>query len=267
MYNYPRIINLSLPKTGSNSVSKLFTGFGGTHEAEFIKSTNFIMENIKDFTKKEIVNDFILNRQNSINSRVDSATFLHFIQDYLVDIWPDSVYLHILRRPDEWVISYLNMLCNFIISLKKNPNIYIIDWSNKYAKYQFSELELQSLINVIENKDMLILLLDSFYSYWLDRSYKTNIIVRKCCSSISVKLTDLDQLGPYLARAAAVPLFKLPKVNHYNSGMKGNFRYELICDSIKSLSPSLNSFNQANDFYLDFKRNINLNCKEVIPDE
>jgi len=249
MISHPKIINLSLPKTGSSTLTRLFINHGGVHEGKHIKTTLFLMSLSQNKSRKDDIKDYFFKRQKLIKARVDSTTFMHFFQDELLEIWPEATFVHVRRNPMDWVISYINMLYEFQLSLQANPNYYLSCWANDYAKFQVPELDLNFLPKLIMNKEKLALVLDGLYYFWYVRSQKTHNTIQNANSKISTKLIDLNLVVTQLAEAAQVPISQMPVVQVSNIANKKLSSYKFIHASVMEISPSLESYKKANQFY------------------
>ena len=256
MNQFPDIVNVSLPKTGSTTIASLFAKFDGVHEGLHIKTTKFLMNQNSKEPKINCYKEFLFKRQQKLNARVDSATFMHFFLPDLLDIWPESTYLHVVRDPIEWTISYLYMLTQFSIQLSTNTNTALWDWSNNYLDYQFSGIRFSSFQLALHDPQFLVRLIDKMLIYWHDRTVKTQLSLSLSSSfSITTTLPKLSDLASHLAICANIDPQLLPSLKKRNAAQKDSKIYPLLQKSVYDNSSGLSSFKQSLFLFDQISRN------------
>lgn len=148
---------------------------------------------------------FLKRRQALLRTRVDAATFLHWIAAELQQLWPDALFLVVLRKPCAWVCSYLGMLHSVNQQLLSQCSAREISWSERYGRYQapsLSTIQLHQIFNCSESTQQLI---NELIRFWLDRHrYLVNTMDQK-----RLILTSLEQL-PAVVPCLASRLELLP---------------------------------------------------------
>ena len=249
MSNNPLIINVSLPKTGSNTIACLFAKFGGMHEGLHIKTTTFLINNYNSSDKHITYRNFLFERQKQLNARVDSSTFMHFFLPELLDIWPQSTYLHVLRNPLDWVVSYMYMLTQYAIQLNKSPNELLKVWSNEYLNFQIPELDLRLFPKLIYDEQLIVQVIDKLLIYWHARTHYTHSSINRASSCITTTLGRLNQELSILAAAAEVDLNQLPTIKVNNAAKRDNYTYRYIKDNVYRSSPCLSTFKRSRNLF------------------
>lgn len=213
----PKIVNLSLPKTGSTSIAELFIGHGGVHEGMHIKSVNHILGSPNPGKPNEATKDYLLYRQDKIQATIDSATFLHFFGDNITSLWPDSLFLQVVREPLPWLISYLSMIMEFGIALRQNQNPALHIWSKRYANLQCSGLDPVQLPDYLDDFNRFTEIVDGLLSFWNNRTLSTYSLINKLRRHSIILLPQLNESTDILAAAAQVSIDKLPSLSVHNA--------------------------------------------------
>ena len=256
MNQFPDIVNVSLPKTGSTTIDSLFAKFDGVHEGLHIKTTKFLMNQNSKETKNNCYKEYLFKRQQQLNARVDSATLMHFFLPDLLDIWPESTYLHVVRDPIEWTVSYLYMLTQYSVQLSTNTNSSLWDWSNNYLDYQFSGIRFSSFQLALHDPRFLARLIDKMLIYWHDRTVKTQLSLTLSSSfSITTTLPKLSDLASQLAICANIDPQLLPSPMKRNAAQKDSKIYPLLQKSVYDISSDLASFKQSLFLFDQISRN------------
>lgn len=168
--NYPAVVNLSLPKTGSTTIYAYFKEIGSCHEGLHEKTVDLIIDYREGNISSHRLKKLILRRQNYLNASIDSSTFLHLIAEEIVNIYPQSTkYLTVLRDPLEWTKSYLGMLYQFgkgIIEGDSAP--YDSGWAARYGIFQAAGLDPVFLFKNIHDDVYLKYVSQNLLQFWID---------------------------------------------------------------------------------------------------
>ena len=104
------LINLSLPKTGSATLARMFDRHRSVHELWYGRSVDALLDREEGSRTDDDLDDFLLTRDQAARPEVDAATFLHLAGDRLPELFPDARFLIVLRPCVEWAASFLGML-------------------------------------------------------------------------------------------------------------------------------------------------------------
>lgn len=105
------LVNVSLPKTGTQSVAGLFGRFRTAHEFWLPQAAEILdAERLGHFSESRR-RRFVLERDAAGKLEVDSASFNHWFADILVDAFPAARFLLVVREPAGWLESWLGEIC------------------------------------------------------------------------------------------------------------------------------------------------------------
>jgi hypothetical protein len=107
--NEPLLLNLSLPKCGTLSVREYFSDYKSSHEL-FSQSFLAAMEIAERYNQPEIVAQMLQRRYQHGLIEIDTSGFLHTISSELLQLFPKTSFLRVIREPRSWISSYLDML-------------------------------------------------------------------------------------------------------------------------------------------------------------
>lgn len=218
----PLLVTLSLPKTGSTSLAAAFPPGLARHEGFHQPSVSHIIDYLDGRTTAAQLKRFLERRQQLLGSSIDIATFLHWISAELLELWPESRFLLVLRHPVPWVVSYIGMLHRVWIQLDKTADAKECKWVEIYGRRQASHLSVsklrQTLSSSAETQNLMIELIE----FWIQRH-------QAVCAAIPSQqlwISRLDALHanmPALANWIGFPgidLGELPKLNRNTSDLR-----------------------------------------------
>lgn len=104
------IINLSLPKTGSASLARIFGKYRSFHELAHVESVDFLLDRLAGSRSDQELDAYLLARDAAVRPEFDSATFLHLAVDRLPRIFPEARFIIAIRPCDDWAASFLGMM-------------------------------------------------------------------------------------------------------------------------------------------------------------
>lgn len=219
--NFPRLINLSLPKTGSTTIGQVFAPVGGVHEGLHDLTVSFILDYREGLISRQQLLTLLTRRQRKIKAEIDSSTFLHLIAPELYEFLPEStLYIQILREPATWVESYLNMLVGVGEQLTGSPVHADLAWTSRYGKYHSSTLEPLTLYYMYTNKEYVAPIVSDLLLFW----QRSVTAVQEAIPPNQLLCSSLDHLAisiPALAEHINVPLDRLNlKASVSNVGSK-----------------------------------------------
>jgi len=110
---YPRrfrAYNVSLPRTGTTSIAKMFSNYNSQHE--FLKNHVAIMiEKLeKNVISKEQFRDFVIKRDRTGCLEMDSAFFNQYYIDILAEEFSSAKFIFVVRDCFSWVDSVVNLV-------------------------------------------------------------------------------------------------------------------------------------------------------------
>ena len=118
-----KLLYLGLPKTGSTSLSKLLANFFTVrHEFDHITACERIWNRCTSGTFYESFNDYFHERERLFDC--DIATFTHQAALEISRIYKSSILLAIIRKPEDWVTSFIAMITREAIDHDKQSTFY-----------------------------------------------------------------------------------------------------------------------------------------------
>ena len=166
---YPAVVNLSLPKTGSTTIYAYFEDSGACHEGLHEKTVDLIIGYREGAISLEKLNTMIVRRQKYLSTHIDSSTFLHLVSREIVEIYPESTtYVTILRNPVQWVKSYLGMLYQFGKDIQSGTAPFSHSWAARYGTFQAEGLDPVRLFESISDIDYLDNVSQNLLQFWVD---------------------------------------------------------------------------------------------------
>lgn len=164
---YPKIVNLSLPKTGSTTIYEAFKGSGAVHEGFHDLTVDKIIDYYEKTVSYEQLRAFLIRRQKLLKTSLDSSTFMHLIPRELTQLYPAStIYVCVIRHPCDWARSYLSMLYEIGRDLLESQKQQDLQWTTRYAGFQAKSLDPICLYKHADNTDMLLSVIQELCSYW-----------------------------------------------------------------------------------------------------
>ena len=104
-----RLYCVGAAKTGTHSIDSMFNGSVRTsHEAESEELIGKIFEIENGRAKKQSVVSYIKSRDKRLCLDVDSSQLNYFLLDYLLDEFPDALFLLTIRDCYTWLDSFIN---------------------------------------------------------------------------------------------------------------------------------------------------------------
>jgi hypothetical protein len=204
-----------LPKTGSTSLAAAFSPGIARHEGFHQPSVSTILNYLDGELSITELEHFLKRRQALLRTQVDAATFLHWIAAELQQLWPDALFLVVMREPCAWVCSYLGMLHSVNQQLHSQGSTREISWSERYGRYQAPSLSTMQLDQILQCSSRTQQLINELIQFWIERHHD---IVRKLDQARLIR-TSLDQLPAVLpclaSRLQLMPtqLRPLPQLN------------------------------------------------------
>lgn len=196
---FPRLVNLSLPKTGSTTIGRVFASVGGVHEGLHDLTVSFILDYLDGLISHQQLLTLLIRRQRQIKATVDSSTFLHLIASELHSFLPQStLYLQVIRNPTIWVESYLNMLIEVGENLTLSPSIADLAWTSRYGRHHSTILEPVTLYKKYHDNEFMVPVVRDLLLFW-QRSVST---VQQAIPDSQLLYFSLDSLGTSLRAIA-----------------------------------------------------------------
>ena len=205
----PRLVNLSLPKTGSTTIGRIFEPVGGTHEGLHDLTVGFILDYLEGLITHQQLSKLLVRRQRLIRATVDSSTFLHLVAPEVYKLLPPStLYLQVLRDPMSWAESYLSMLVGVGASLVSSPSNADLAWTSRYGSYQAAGLDPVTLYHNLDNEEYIVPIVLQLFLFWRRSVLRVQNAIppSQLCAT---PLTNLAKVIPMLADLIQVPLDSL----------------------------------------------------------
>ena len=207
----PRLINLSLPKTGSTTIGHVFAPAGGVHEGLHDLTVGFILDYLDGLISHKQLLTLLTRRQRKIRATVDSSTFLHLIASELCDFLPETtLYLQVIRNPTAWIESYLNMLIEVGERLMLSSSAADLVWTSRYGRHHSAKIEPLTLYHKYHDKDFVIPIVTDLLLFW-QRSVS---VVQQAIPDSQLLYCSLEKLGASLPAIAELIDIPYGKLNH-----------------------------------------------------
>ncbi len=183
-YQDPLLINLSLPKCGSTSISDYCSSqLNSGHESWHSGVTDAYLKYKKGKYPLEAFNKYLLFRQIALELQIDSSTFHHFLPESVIDTFPNSLFIHVCREPIDWITSMLNMWAFFYdqhqFNLKcDDASIFRskkwISWLNRYSKAYSKHLNVYKVheSSNLDSSNYLYKVVNELCIFWISTTTK-----------------------------------------------------------------------------------------------
>jgi len=106
------VYGVGAPRTGTNSISQLFKGYRTAHEAHPRQTFELIQRKRDDRISKQEIFREIKSRDRKWRLECESAHFLIYLVEELVELFPDAKFLCTVRRPRSWLRSIIDQDIN-----------------------------------------------------------------------------------------------------------------------------------------------------------
>ena len=139
------LINLSLPKTGSSSIAKIFARYRARHEFAHLSTMQRVIGWCDAFISDTDIDSLLLYRQAQEKMDVDSCTCLHLVSSRLPTLFPDARFILCVRDFPSWMVSWVATLHNFgVEQLERGIDT---PWSN-YCRHVMPGQSLENFIRL-----------------------------------------------------------------------------------------------------------------------
>ncbi len=102
-----QLINLSLQKTGTKSVAGIFGNYRSAHEFQHDEATNALSAFHSGTLDETGLRAYLATRDAMGQLEVDSASFNGWFAKQYVTLFPNALFLIVLRHPVDWLDSVL----------------------------------------------------------------------------------------------------------------------------------------------------------------
>jgi len=107
------LINLSLPKTGSLSLTAIFGRYRSSHDYLLQETVSRYLDWRQGQFALADVQKFLRYRDQLGNFEVDSATFHYLAMEQVMSTFPEAKFYVSIRNGADWIVSLTEMLHNF----------------------------------------------------------------------------------------------------------------------------------------------------------
>lgn len=230
---YPVVVNLSLPKTGSTTIYTYFEDSGACHEGLHEQTVDLIIGYRQGEIELDGLEAMIVRRQKYLKTKIDSSTFLHLISREIVDVYPEGTsYLTILRNPVQWVKSYLGMLYQFGKALQEGSTPFGRAWAARYGTFQAEELDPVALVQNIDDSCYLERVSQNLLQFWIDSELK----IFNSVPSNRLYVFQIEALGDALeliSKIIGTDLILDQPAQKFNESTADGFAKALISQSLE----------------------------------
>ena len=234
---------LALPRSGTTSIYSIFSNHKAQNEyleEESIQLlTKYRLNN--SFNSKIIVNS-IIKRWNESKMQVDAASFNFLCAQLIHEIFPQMMYIYLLRDPITWIESFISMLIYYydIFSDQPMPE-WMTDYGSVYADVFSWDVLIQSCS--IERSTLGQLLISQLFDFWCNE-HKSLLSFCMNKPVLYLRTENISNSLSVLSRFSGINIQDLSKEAHVNEG-KNTKRFLHTEDKllISTLSkPILNEF-------------------------
>lgn len=233
---YPVVVNLSLPKTGSTTIYTYFEDSGACHEGLHEKTVDLIIGYRQGEIALDRLNAMIVRRQKYLKATIDSSTFLHLISREIVEIYPENTsYITILRNPVQWVKSYLGMLYQYGQDLQEGTAPFGRAWAARYGTFQAEELDPVILFKNIGNSDYLQRVSQNLLQFWINSELKifNSVPSSRLCV---FQIESLADALKFISKLIDTDLILDQPVQKFNEATADGSAKALISESVERLT-------------------------------
>ena len=210
---FPKVVNLSLPKTGSTTIYEAFLNSSSSHEGFHVSTVDKIIDYYEGRLSSEQLKIFLLRRQRLLKTQLDSSTFMHLIAGEIQELYPaTTTYICIIRHPCEWARSYLSMLYEVGRYLTATQNGHDLRWTIRYAEFQARSLNPILLFQESSNTEMLLTAIEELCIYWRKSIFRVHESI-DASSLISAPIEDIATVIQAVGRLLDKEPCSLPHAN------------------------------------------------------
>lgn len=210
------VINLSLPKTGSASLARVFGNYRSIHEMAHIDSVDTLLDWREDRLCDAQLDSYLLSRDARARPELDCATFLHLAADRLPGLFPEARFAVVIRPCADWAASFLGMMLEAFGVGGWGGNLPDV-WVRRYGRHvspSLADLDLRSRFDVaVAGPSLAWELAD----YWGRRTLAT-LAAAPPSRTLVLGTTFLDEALESLSNLAGVPADSLYRNVHLNRG-------------------------------------------------
>lgn len=106
------VYGIGAPRTGTHSLSQLFTEYRTAHEAHPEETLDIVQEKRNDRIPKQELFRKIKSRDRKWRLEFESAHFLIYLVEDLVELFPEAKFLCTVRDPRSWLRSIIDQDIN-----------------------------------------------------------------------------------------------------------------------------------------------------------
>jgi len=108
-----RVYNVGIAKTGTESISTIFSNYRSLHEYFFADTVEAIQARATGAMSDAQFREFIRWRDGVVRLEVDSSSYNSFYVDVLAQEFADAQFIFVIRDCWSWLDSMLNMALHF----------------------------------------------------------------------------------------------------------------------------------------------------------
>jgi len=214
-----RLYCVGAAKTGTHSIGSLFNqSVRSAHEAESAEFISTILDISQGLLNKEDISTYIKNRDKKICLDIDSSQLNFFIINYLVNEFPDALFLLTIRDCYSWLDSFIND------SLRRTTSK---NWvrlrEQRFRSDVFSHPPEELFL-----KERGLYTLDGYLSYWTNHNNKvlTSVPANRL---MVIKTNEITHRAYELADFAGIPraAVKIENSHSFKNPTKFNVLQEI----------------------------------------
>lgn len=249
----PKIIVISLPKCGSTSITRFSSLYcNSIHETWHSGITDSIVKHkFGLFPKLSLLNYFDF-KYIATEVEVDSSTYNHFLFEDLLERYPNTSFIGVIRDPLSWCCSMLNMWGYFgrlVLFARQNSDSYDmkeirtwISWINRYGTLYAPSLNSFSVFRACQLGSIRLLLptFEQLLLFWI--AYHKRLLASINTKDNRLKIfniSELDHLAIYFGTLLSIPFPDKLTMSIENKQLPVTIKTIEFPRSINLLSPPL----------------------------
>lgn len=214
-----RLYCIGAAKTGTHSIASMFDHTTrSAHESDDKEIINKIFDILEGKIKKSDVFSYLRERDKKLRLDIDSSQLNFFLLDYLLEEFPESLYLLTIRDCYSWLSSFINH------SLSQSANEH---WT-KLREYRFQADKFSHPPQERILREKRLHTLDGYLSYWANHNNRVLSSVPEHRLMV-VKTNEITKRAYEIASFAGLPetVVQLEHSHAYKSPMKFNVLQEI----------------------------------------
>jgi hypothetical protein len=230
---------ISLPRSGTSSISSIFNPVGSVNEAD----ENFAVTLYTQYSQKVVdsfqLKQYLAKRYKENDFWVDCSSFNFLIISDLISLFPQMKFISLYRDLYSWLNSFIKMLSKYIALYDGNLPM----WMNQYGLFYSKNFSPELFTNILNNcvSDLEVSMLKDFCDVWLNANLLMRALLPKD-RTIFLNTNSISYSLPLFEDYFNLHPSSLCSLTHTNkSSFSGNLVPACMNSLIQSVQASLDS--------------------------